>query len=98
MKVLAVVSLAASADLSEVRRLLVEELRGSWTLFSENIVREAYMTDDPSRVVFVLEAEDLAAAEGRLQKLPLVKSGAFTLQLIELRPFANWARLFADHA
>jgi hypothetical protein len=96
MKVLAVVCLAASADMSEVRSHLRDELRGSWTLFSENIIREAYLTDDPARIVFVLEAENLSAAEAHLKTLPLVKSGSFTLQLIELRPFVNWERLFGE--
>jgi hypothetical protein len=95
MKVLAVVKLAESADMSDVRRLLSDELRCSWNLYAENIIREAYMTDDPTRVVFVLEAVDLAAAEAQLQKLPLVAKGSFTVQLIELRSFANWALLFA---
>jgi hypothetical protein len=98
MKVLAVVHLAPSADLLQVRRLLGEELRGSWKLFSQDIIREAYLTDDASRIVFVLEAEHAAAAETHLKTLPLVKSGSFTLQLIELRPFTNWERLFAARA
>jgi len=96
MKVLAIVNLAAAADLSDVLRSLNEELRESWTLFSENVIREAYMTDDPARVVFVLEADDLAAAQTQLQKLPLVRRGCFTLELTALRPFFNWARLFAE--
>jgi hypothetical protein len=95
MKVLAVVNLAASANLSDVQRLLGDELRESWKLYAENIIREAYITDHPARVVFVLEAADLAAAEAQLRTLPLVSQGYFTLQLMELRTFANWARLFA---
>ena len=96
MKVLAVVNLAASADISELQHHLSDELRESWKLFSANVIREAYMTDDPSRVVFVFEAENTIAAETRLQELPLIKRGVFTVQLIELRPFTNWTRLFAE--
>lgn len=95
MKVLAIVDLSATADRAEVVRRLNEELRESWRLFSENIIRKAYATADPTRVVFVLEASDLAAAEAALQQLPLVQRGYFTVQCMELRPFSNWARLFA---
>jgi hypothetical protein len=95
MKVLAIVQLDEQADLSEVRRSLKEELREAWALFSEDVIREAYLTDDPASVVFVLEAVDRVAAEAQLQKLPLVRLGCFTPKLIELRPFANWANLFA---
>jgi hypothetical protein len=95
MKVLAIVDLSATADRAEVFRRLNEELRESWRLFSEDVIREAYATGDPTRVVFVLEAVDPAAAEAALQRLPLVQIGYFTIQLIDLRPFANWSRLFA---
>jgi hypothetical protein len=58
MKVLAIVDLSATADRAEVFRRLNEELRESWRLFSEDVIREAYATGDPTRVVFVLEAVD----------------------------------------
>jgi hypothetical protein len=96
MKILTIIELAASADVSEVRRNLNAELRESWKLFSEDILREAYTTDDSGRVVFVLEAIDRAAAETELRRLPLVKLGYFSVRLIELRPFSNWARLFSE--
>jgi hypothetical protein len=96
MKVLAIVDLSATADRAEVFRRLDEELRESWKLFSANVIREAYATGDPTRVVFVLEANDLSTAETALQQLPLVQMGYFSVAYIELRPFANWARLFVQ--
>jgi hypothetical protein len=95
VKVLAIVDLSETADRTEVFRRLDEELRESWKLFSANVIREAYATDDAARVVFVLETGDLAAAENALHELPLVQLGYFKVQLIELRPFSNWARMFA---
>ncbi len=96
MKILAIVDLSATADRGEVFRRLNEELRESWKLFSANVIREAYATADPTRVVFVLEADDLAAADAALRQLPLVELGFFTVQYIELRPFSNWSRLFTE--
>jgi hypothetical protein len=61
-----------------------------------SVIREAYATGDPTRVVFVLEANDLSTAETALQQLPLVQMGYFSVAYIELRPFANWARLFVQ--
>jgi len=46
-------------------------------------------------VVFVLEAEDRAHAQTEISKLPLIASGSFHVELIELRPFVNWSLLFA---
>ena len=95
MKILAVISAAQSAQIETIRAELANELRGSWDLFASGVIREAYATAAPSRVVFVLEADDIADAQGHLARLPLVAAGLFHVELIELRPFVNWAILFA---
>ncbi len=93
MKILAVVSLKKGVALEQVRPELQAELEGCWRLYVNAVLREAYLTESPTTVVFVLETPDLAEAAVELQKLPLVAKGLFDLQLHELRPFANWAML-----
>ena len=93
MKVLALVSLKPGVALEQVRPELQAELQGSWALYLNGVVREAYLTELPTRVVFVLEAANVETAAVELQKLPLVAKGLFDLHLHELRPFANWAML-----
>jgi hypothetical protein len=95
MKVLAMIDVAASARMDDIRPKLADELRGSWALFSSGVLREAYATSVPTRVVFVLETEDVAHAEAHLRTLPLIANGSLGVQLVELRPFANWELLFA---
>jgi len=95
MKVLAIIDVAASAHLDDIRPKLADELRGSWALFSSGVLREAYATTVPSRVVFILETEDVAHAEAHLHALPLIASGSLRVQLVELRPFVNWSLLFS---
>lgn len=95
MKLLAIIDVAATADVSEIRAQLARELEASWALFAKGILREAYATEAPTRVVFVLEAGDRTQAEAQLRRLPLIASGSFSFALIELRPFVNWSRLFA---
>ena len=95
MKILAIIDVAPGAQLETVRSQLADELKGSWALFASGVLREAYATASPSRVVFVLEAEDAAHAEDQLRKLPLVAASLFRIELVELRPFVNWATLFA---
>jgi len=94
MKLLAIVDLAEGAPLERVRAELASELKASWALFAADVLREAYATASPTRVVFVLEARDAAAAEGSLRTLPLIAAGLFRVELIELRPFVNWSMLF----
>jgi hypothetical protein len=95
MRILAIIDVAPSAKLETVKRELVSELKGSWALYASGTLREAYATASPTRVVFVLEADDVAHADRELYKLPLVAQGLFTCELVELRPFVNWSMLFA---
>jgi hypothetical protein len=96
MKILAILDVSPGAPMEIVRAELANELKGSWTLFASGELREAYATATPTRVVFVLEAENVAHAEGHLRKLPLVAAGHFKFELVELRPFVNWSMLFAQ--
>lgn len=95
MKILALVQVAPDAPMDRVRADLAKELEGSWSLFASDILREAYVTAAPMRVVFVLEAQDVQNAKQHLEGLPLVAAGLMHFELIELRPFVNWSMLFA---
>jgi len=95
MKVLAIIDVKPEADLESMRKELPHELQGSWQLFVRDVLREAYATPTPTRVVFVLEADGAPAAEAHLRGLTLVAAGLLHVELIELRPFMNWGLLFA---
>lgn len=95
MKILAIIEVKPGADMDRLRKELPQELQGSWKLFAGDVLREAYATASPGRVVFVLEAKDVAAAEDHLRGLPLVAAGMLRVELMELRPFVNWSMLFA---
>jgi hypothetical protein len=95
MKVLAIMTLKPEASLESVRAELANEIRGAWGLFSSGVLRETYATEIPSRVVFVIETDDRAAAEHHLARLPLIAAGMFHVEFMELRPFVNWSILFS---
>ncbi len=95
LKVLAVLTLKPETSLSAIRVQLADELRGSWALYSSGLLREVYATESPTRVVFILETIDVKAAADSLNGLPLVAAGMFNIEMMELRPFVNWAALFA---
>jgi hypothetical protein len=78
MKILATLTLAPEAPLGTVRAALAGELKSS--LYASGVLREVYATEDPKRVVFVIEAEDAAAAKRQLAPLPLVAAGIFTIE------------------
>ncbi|THD42093.1 MAG: dimeric alpha+beta barrel [Bradyrhizobium sp.] len=95
MKFIAIIDVVPGAPLENVKADLPNEVRESWKLFAAGALREAYATDAPTRVVFVLESADAASAATDLGKLPLIRAGLLAYELIELRPFANWSLLFA---
>jgi hypothetical protein len=95
MKLLAIIDVAQGSPMKTFEAELRSELKGTWELFASGFLREAYLTEKPTRVVFILEAENMAAAEEKLDTLPLVSEGAFVVGMMELKPFANWSKLFA---
>ncbi len=93
MKLLAIVDLVPGADPAALRASLVEEVEHSWALHATGVLREAYATAEPTRVVFVLEAPDRAQAEAVLAGFPLIRQGLLRFEVTELRPFLGWRLL-----
>ena len=58
------------------------------------IVREIHFRDDRSKAVILLEAENTGQAQAALAQLPLVKAGLIEFEVIGLRPYPGFARLF----
>lgn len=78
--------------------LRAEALR-AWELHQAGVVRELYFRADWPGAVLVLECSDVEAAEAALATLPLVQQGLIRFELIPLRPYPGFERLFeADPA
>ncbi len=73
MKVFALIDLAADRQIASFRSQLTEGLKSSWALFEAGLLREAYLSDGPTRAVFVLETTDIADTEATFRKLPSVR-------------------------
>lgn len=71
------------------------EAQHAWELYQQGVIRELYFRQDRSEAVLILECEDVAAAEIMLQTLPLVKAGLITFELIPLKAYPGFERLFA---
>jgi hypothetical protein len=95
VKVLAILTLIPEAQVEKVRAEIPNELKGSWALYATGVLRDVFATDDPKKVVFIIEAADAKAAEHILAPLPMIAAGMFNVEFVELRPFVNWSMLFA---
>jgi muconolactone delta-isomerase len=75
--------------------LLVSEARRVWRLTQEGTIREVYFRADADDAVLILECPDVGAAEAALASLPLVETGLIRFELIPLRPYPGFERLFS---
>jgi hypothetical protein len=75
--------------------LLEKEARAIWDLTQAGLVREIYFRSDTSAAVIVLEAASVDDARDILSRLPLVRDGRIEFEVIGLRPYPGYERLFA---
>ncbi len=81
------------ADEAFTPHLKAEALR-AWELHQAGVLRELYFRDDQPTAVLVLECTDVAEAIGVLKTLPLVEAGLITFDVIPLKAYPGFARLF----
>jgi hypothetical protein len=67
----------------------------AWRLHQDGVIRELYFRADRDEAVLVLECEDLGSACRALETLPLVREGLIEFDLIPLKAYPGFARLFA---
>jgi hypothetical protein len=76
--------------------LLHAEARRAWELQQAGIIREMYFRADRDEAVLVLECTNVEEALEVINTLPLVREKLIGFELIPLRAYSGFARLFAD--
>ena len=72
------------------------EARRAWELHQAGTIRELYFRADESAAVLMLECSDVDEARRTLAQLPLVAAGLIDFELLPLRAYPGFARLFAN--
>jgi hypothetical protein len=98
MKVLALGRDTAPADDPRFAEVRPAEARRAWELYQADVLREIYFRADRPNGVLVFEVPDLAAARAAIDSLPLVAAGLIDFDLVALKPYPGFARLFAEAA
>ena len=75
--------------------LAAAEARRAWELYQAGTVRELYFRTDESSAVLMLESDDVSAAHEVLASLPLVAAGLIEFEVLPLRAYSGFGRLFA---
>lgn len=79
---------------SDFKPHLAAEAAAVWDLHQSGFIREIYFRQDRTDAVLVLEAENISSAREKLNDLPLVKRGLIQFELIPLRAYSGFNRLF----
>ncbi len=75
---------------------LKAEAQRVWDLQQAGVIREVYFRADQHTAVLMLECATLEDAQAALNSLPLVERGLITFELVPLKPYDGFARLFAE--
>ena len=71
------------------------EAQRVWELQQAGVLREIDFRADRSAAVLVLECADVDDARRILATLPLIRAGLIDFEVIPLKPYSGFARLFA---
>ena len=77
---------------------LKAEAARAWELYQAGVLRELYFRTDWSGAVLILECAGVEEANDVLNTLPLVQAGLITFDIIPLKAYPGFSRLFAEEA
>jgi hypothetical protein len=95
MKIIALEQEQPGALVENFQRYALEEARKAWELHQIGIIRELYFRSDRDEAVLVLECASIEEAQRNLSELPFVQEGLITFELIPLKAYPGFERLFA---
>ena len=97
MKILAIEKeMAGVTDSQFTPQLLKAEAARAWELYQAGVFRELDFRHDRNAAIMTLECASVAEAKDVLNTLPLVKAGLIDFEIIPLKPYPGFCRLFAE--
>ncbi len=78
------------------RDLARAEAARVWELYQAGTIREMYFRDDAPLATLIMECDSVDHAARAIESLPLVKAGAIAFEIIPLRAYPGFARLFGE--
>ena len=94
MKIIALEKEISTARPIDFRRNAKAEAKALWQLYLNGTLREFYFRKEKKLAVLVLEVKNKTEAKKALNKLPYVSRKLIEFELILLRPYPGFQRLF----
>ena len=96
MKILALEKEYNGINPEDFNKYSIDEARKVWELYKSNKIREIYFREDENNAVIMLECKGVDEAEEILSLLPFVKNKLIHFDIIPLKPYPGFERLFAS--
>ena len=94
MKILAIEHELPGASTESFKPFMKAEAMRAWELHQSGVIREMYFRQDRNEAVLILESSSVGEAKNALETLPLVQAGLISFELIPLKAYPGFARLF----
>jgi len=94
MKILAIEHELPGVVAEGFQRHAKEEARRAWDLHQSGLIRELYFRADRDEAILVLECASIEEAQRTLAELPFVREGLIAFELIPLKAYPGFERLF----
>lgn len=94
MKIIALEIEKEGLTSADFQPYLKEEAAVVWQLYKQGVIREIHFRADRHSAVLIMECKDVAEAESIINTLPLVKKNLITFEIIPLKPYPGFERLF----
>ena len=95
MKILVLEHELPNATAEQFQQFAVAEARKAWDLHQTGIIRELYFRADQNEAILVLERASVNEAQEALSTLPFVQNELITFEVIPLKAYPGFERLFA---
>jgi muconolactone delta-isomerase len=96
MKILAIEHELPGATSHAFQRHAQAEAHKAWELHQAGLIRELYFRADQPTAVLVLECDSTGEAANILAEMPFVREGLITFELIPLKAYPGFERLFKE--
>ena len=94
MKILALEHELPGATAEQFQQYANDEARKVWEYHQAGIIRELYFHADKNEAVLILECASVVEAHEILAALPFVQEGLITFEIVPLKAYSGFARLF----
>jgi len=94
MKILALEHELPGATAEQFQHYANDEARKVWEYHQAGVIRELYFRADRNEAVLILECASVIEAQDILAALPFVQAGLISFEIIPLKAYSGFARLF----